>query len=435
MSAFLAMVRTDLRLHLMEPRTLLVSLLAPVLIAAFMGSVLGGPPKKPARIPVGIVDLDASEVSQRIVASLRGDAAFEMRALSEPAAVEQVRKGTLRAAAVIPRGFGEQAVAALFRPDASRPEIAVHLDPSQSMTRPIIDGLLAQHVIESVTASAFNGPAGSRAVDALRRDVAADGTIDPGARADLVTMFDSIQRVQARGAEPAGAASGAAAAPAAVGLGVPYRTRSVEVAGNEGKPYNAYAHSFAGMSVQFVLLMGVELGVALLLMRKLGLWRRLQAAPVSRGTLIGARVVSGATIAALLMTGIYFAAMLFFGVRVLGSAAGFVAVILSFSLLASTMGLLIAAVGRTPGATRGLAIVVTLLLVMLGGAWIPTFLFPDWLASLTRFLPTRWAIDGLDAVTWRAQGFEAVLMPVLAMLGCSVLFATLAVRGFRWREQ
>ncbi len=434
MSAFLALVRTDLRLYLTDPRALLISLVAPVLIAAFMGSVLGGAPKKPTPIPVGIVDLDASEVSQRIVAGLRSDPAFDLRALAEAAAVEQVRKGSLRAAAVIPSGFGEQAVAALFRPDAQRPEIVVHVDPSQSMTRPMIEGLLAQHVIESVTASAFNSATGVRAIGSLREDIAAGGAIDPGARTDLLSMFDSIQRVQARSANQAADTSGTAAAAAAVGLRMPYRTRSVEVTGGDDTPYNAYAHSFAGMSVQFVLLMGVDLGVALLLMRKLGLWQRLRAAPLSRGTLIGARIASGTAIATLLMAGIYIAAVVLFGVRVLGSLAGFVAVVVSFALMASTMGLLIAAVGRTPGATRGLAIVVTLLLVMLGGAWVPTFLFPEWLASLTRFIPTRWAIDGLDAMTWRAQGIDAVLIPVLAMLGCSALFAALAVRGFRWQE-
>ncbi len=177
-----------------------------------------------------------------------------------------------------------------------------------------------------------------------------------------------------------------------------------------------------------------RIGVGLLLMRKPGLWRRLRATPLSRVTLIGARIASGTVIATLLMAGIYVAAAAFFGVRVLGSLVGFVTVVVSFTLMAPMMGLMIAAVGRTPDATRGLAIVVTLLLVMLGGAWIPTFLFPEWLASITRFIPTRWAIDGLDAMTWRAQGIDAVVIPVLAMLGCSALFAALAVRGFRWQE-
>ncbi|MBK7591548.1 MAG: ABC transporter permease [Betaproteobacteria bacterium] len=56
--------------------------------------------------------------------------------------------------------------------------------------------------------------------------------------------------------------------------------------------------------------------------------------------------------------------------------------------LHATFGLLIAAIGRTPEATRGIAIVATLLLVMLGGAWVPTFVFPAWLQTATLVVPT-----------------------------------------------
>jgi linearmycin/streptolysin S transport system permease protein len=72
--------------------------------------------------------------------------------------------------------------------------------------------------------------------------------------------------------------------------------------------------------------------------------------------------------------------------------------------------------------------------VMLGGAWVPTFVFPEWLQKLTAYVPTRWAIDGLEAVTWRGLGFEAAIMPIAAMLGASVVFAMIAMRRFQWEE-
>jgi ABC-2 type transport system permease protein len=172
----------------------------------------------------------------------------------------------------------------------------------------------------------------------------------------------------------------------------PQWRRQVDDRGDRDRAYNGYAHAFAGMGVQFILFMGIEIGVGLLLMRRMGLWKRLRAAPVSRGLLLGSRIVSGTLIACLL----------------------------------------IAALGKTPEATRGLAILMTLLLVMLGGAWIPTFVFPEWLQTATLWVPTRWAIDGLEAMTWRGFGIEAAFMPVVAMLGASVIFAWVAVRRFTW---
>ncbi len=241
-------------------------------------------------------------------------------------------------------------------------------------------------------------------------------------------MFKSIEEVQRQ----SGGIGDKAEEPPH-GLSVPYVTRDYEVTSGE-RPYNAYAHSFGSMTVQFILLMGVELGVGLLLMRRMGLWQRLRAAPLSRATVLGSRIAAGAIIALLLIGGIFAAAILLFGVRIEGSALGFVGVAVAFAALTSSLGLLIAAVGRTPEATRGIAIVLTLLLVMLGGAWVPTFVFPEWLQSATRYVPTRWAIDGFDATTWRAQALDAVLWPMAAMLGLSAVFGAVAVYLFRWEE-
>jgi ABC-2 type transport system permease protein len=79
-----------------------------------------------------------------------------------------------------------------------------------------------------------------------------------------------------------------------------------------------------------------------------------------------------------------------------------------------------------------LAILGTLFLVMLGGAWVPTFVFPRWLQAMTVVIPTRWAMDGLDAVTWRGLGFSAVAPQVSLLLGCAVVVGSLAVWRFRW---
>ena len=50
------------------------------------------------------------------------------------------------------------------------------------------------------------------------------------------------------------------------------------------------------------------------------------------------------------------------------------------------------------------------------------------------FRPTRWAIDGLDAMTWRGLPLEAAVMPVVVMLGFTAAFTALAIARFQWEE-
>jgi ABC-2 type transport system permease protein len=73
-------------------------------------------------------------------------------------------------------------------------------------------------------------------------------------------------------------------------------------------------------------------------------------------------------------------------------------------------------------------------MVMLGGAWVPAFIFPAWLQQATLVIPVRWAIDGLDAMTWRGLGIGAAVMPTIVLLGFALAFGSLALARFRWEE-
>ncbi|MBK8321230.1 MAG: ABC transporter permease [Betaproteobacteria bacterium] len=431
MKPILALARTDIVLYLGNRKALLVSLVAPILIAAFFGSVLGGAPKKAIRIPIAVTDLDGSAVSKKIVAAIAADATFEVQSPGDEAARDLVRRGKIRAAVVLPKGFGDEAAKALFRRDARKPEVTVHYDPSQSTTLALVKGLLAQHAMQAVAQSAFSPTEGRKFIADSRRDVESAATMKPESKQDLLALFDSLDRIQARAkAEPASGQAGGGFG----GFQMPFATKEIEVTSGERRKYNAYAHSFAGMGVQFVLFMGVELGMGLLLMRRQGIWKRLRAAPITRSMLLSSRIVSGTVIAVALMIGIYAAGIAAFDVRIEGSVTGFIGVLVAFGMLTATFGLLIAALGGSPEATRGIAIVATLLMVMLGGAWVPTFVFPDWLQTATLAMPTRWAIDGLAAMTWRGLGIEEALAPIGVMLAFSVAFGLLALARFRWEE-
>ncbi len=179
-------------------------------------------------------------------------------------------------------------------------------------------------------------------------------------------------------------------------------------------------------------MVGVEVGVGLLLRRQQGAWKRLRAAPLSRTMLLGSRTASSALTSMATLIILFTFARLVFGVKIQGSMAGFLGVCLGFSLMTATFGLLIATLGKTAEATRGLAILVTLLMVMLGGAWVPSFVFPKWLQTITVVIPTRWAMDGLDGVTWRGLGFSSVALPIALLFGCAIAFGAIAVARFRW---
>jgi ABC-2 type transport system permease protein len=212
-------------------------------------------------------------------------------------------------------------------------------------------------------------------------------------------------------------------------MSMPYATR--DEAMSSGPKYNGYAHSFGGMGVQFILFMGIDAGIGILLARRTGLWSRLLAAPISMGTLLAARALSSALISMGVLGFVFGVAVLFFKVQIAGSLPGFVGVCAAFSLFTASFGLAIAAFGKTPEAARGFAVFGTLMMVMLGGAWVPSFIFPQWMQTATLVVPTRWAVDALDAMTWRGQALEAALPAIGVLLGFSLVLGALAWWKFR----
>jgi ABC-2 type transport system permease protein len=291
----------------------------------------------------------------------------------------------------------------------------------------MVKGILTQHVMQNVSAEMFGGAGGQKLMNDNIALLEKEATSNPRS-AELQDFLKSVRTFQTRNAAAKAADAGAAQPEHPVGLSMPFVT--TDQAMSAGPKYNGYAHAFAGMAVQFILFMGIDAGIGVLTAQRQGLWNRLLASPITLNTVLAARATSSALIAFCLLLFIFVVAGLFFQVQIAGSVWGFLGVGLCFALVTATFGLLIAAFGKTPEAARGMATFATLIMVMLGGAWIPSFLFPQWLQSLTLAVPTRWAVDGLDAMTWRGLSLDAAWGPMLAQLGFAALFGALALWKF-----
>jgi ABC-2 type transport system permease protein len=437
-TAIRALIRNDIRLYFADRRAVIVGILVPILIAAFFGYIFGGTGRAEdqGKMPIAVVDEDQSSVSRAIIADLAADPLLQVSALDRAGAREQVKSGKQNAAAVFPQGFGEQTTKSLFS-GANKPQVELLVDPSQTTGARVIEGLLAQYSMQEISKEAFTGAYGRKAIDGYLEQL--DAQEKTPLRADLRTLLNAARKFNDQinsGAEPGGTTGAGAGSGAQRNfrLSIPYTVAATPVTARDNTPYNSYAHSFAGMAVQFILFAGIDAGVLLLLTRQRGIWQRLRSAPLSGGEFMLARALATTLIGLFQITVIYLAALLVFKVRIEGSWPGFIAVGISFCLLNAAFGLMLATLGRSAATTRGLAMMATLLLVMVGGAWVPAFVFPRWLQNASRYLPTRWAVDGLDGATWRGLPFNAAVLPSLVLIGSAAACLLVAIWRFRWEE-
>jgi len=422
-----AMVRKDLQLFFSDRRSVIVSFFVPIAIASFFGSIFSGPSKngEPARIAVMVVDHDDSAISKAIVAGAQGDRNFNVAIADDAAARDSVRRGKTSVAVVIPKGFGDKSGAALFG-NGEKPELQTLYDPSRATELAMVRGIMTEHVMQAVSREMFGGAQGRAYLEKTIPQVEAS-TMNAQQKALLLELLRSVNGFYDAGG------TGGAGRPGG-GLTMPYVVKEEAVTAGSNVAYNGYAHSFAGMGIQFLLFAMANLGVEMLLERQRGLWKRLRSAPVSRRTLLLGKGISGAIISLLILAVSFAFSMIVFGVRVDGGWAGFVGIAVACSIMASTFGILVAALGNTPATARGVTTLAVLMMVMLGGAWVPTFIFPAWLQQFTLIVPVRWAVDGLDAMTWRGIGSSGAVVPILVLLAFAAAFSAVAAARFRWEE-
>jgi ABC-2 type transport system permease protein len=423
-----AMIRKDLQLFFSDRRSVIVSFVVPIVIASFFGSIFSGPGNnsEPARIAIAIVDQDGSVISQAILAGAQGDRNLNVATPGEAEARSLVKNGKTSVAVVIPKGFGEAAASAFFG-NGDKPALRFVYDPSRSVELAMVRGLMTQHVMESVSRELFSGNQGRQLVAKTLLQIETSDSMSADQKRLLLEMLVAVQKFYNR--QDAGAARGQSS-----GLMMPYTVKEEAMTAGANIAYNGYAHSFAGMAIQFLLFAMANIGVEMLLERQRGLWSRLRSAPISKVTLLASKAASGALISLMILLVSFGFAMIVFKVRVQGSVAGFLGVAVACALMASTFGLLVASLGNSPATARGVTTLAVLMMVMLGGAWVPTFIFPAWLQQVTVVVPVRWAVDGLDAMTWRGIGLSGALMPMLVLVAFAGVFWTIAATRFKWEE-
>ena len=126
-----------------------------------------------------------------------------------------------------------------------------------------------------------------------------------------------------------------------------------------------------------------------------------------------------------------------FGIMVMklnwGHSLGALALILFTSALAAAaLGTSLGTLVRTAGQASGLSIMLGMVMALLGGCWYPIELFPPFIQTAVKILPTSWAMQGMLDLVLRGQGLSGVLPEAAVLVGFAVVFFTIGVWRFRY---
>ncbi len=187
--------------------------------------------------------------------------------------------------------------------------------------------------------------------------------------------------------------------------------------------------------IGYGIAIGATFGAAMTLItwRDKKLLRRLRLAPIPTTSVVGSRVVVSLAVALLQLVIFVGVALLpFLGLTLTGYWWMSIPLTLAGTLAFLSIGLFVGAVAKTAEGGAALANLITLPMAFLSGAFIPLEVAPGWIQGAAKVLPMGWLVRGLKDVMVRGQGPGSAVLPILVLLGFTVVVGAVATRFFQW---
>jgi len=379
------------------------TIILPIVFTIFLGLIIGNQAGDP-NIPIAVADQDATAVSQQFVEQLDASPLVRVTSMSEDELDGAVQDQEVAAALVIPQGFGEAAGGA-----------GQGSDPAALVTLTLIrieTSSGAQTVVQTVQAAVADLNTQTLAVRVAVEQVSGAG--GSSETTDLVASAESLVKTAME--SPAVSATIVEADAGEAG--------AVEGAGG-------FVIASTGSLVQWVLfsLLTVSTGVAW--ERRRGLLRRLAAAGVRGRTIIEGKMMGMVIITFLQQVMLVLLGALAFGVDYFSNPVALLMTMVSLSVLASSVGLLISALFRSEPPVIATTVITAQLMALIGGAWFPLEVTGSGFSRVAHIFPTAWIMDSLHGIVLKDWGAADVLMPLGIVWAWVVVIFALAVWRFR----
>jgi ABC-2 type transport system permease protein len=402
----------DLQIFIKDRGSLLLLFLVPLLFVLVFTGALGevGKGEPDTRIPLPVIDLDGGAAAQTLIQGLEAAGGVRVEGYEQAEALALLDENKISRVLIIPEGFSGDV-------DEGRPvtlRLTNHSDADPEQTeavRLVVEGVARDMSLEIQVLAALQQM----------------GQMQASAPEEYQEAF-SVERMQAQ------ARSQFERAQAQPLVAVTQRVPGQEVEQEEDLGLGDVA--VPGITVLFVFLTAQTMARSIYDEKKVGSFRRLLAAPVSKGALLAGKMVPN-LIMGLIQTGVIFAFGIV-GLRLMGLPSAklgpdplaVVLVVVLIALCSSALGILIAAIARTENQIGGLSSVLLWVMGLLGGSFVPLFLLERFLGPVPKIVPHYWANHALVNLMVRGLGLADVMLDCAVLLGFTVLFFAIGLWRF-----
>jgi ABC-2 type transport system permease protein len=166
--------------------------------------------------------------------------------------------------------------------------------------------------------------------------------------------------------------------------------------------------------------------------KKAGILRRLRATPLRASQLISAIALEYLLVGLASLAVMFLAGLLVFDFNMRGDYLNLIIFSIFSILLMFGFGLAIGGWAKNENQSAPLSNLVAFPMMFLSGVFFPRFLMPEWLQSITHYLPLSPIVDGLRKIMTEGQTVMQLGPELLIIGGWIVVIYLAAIKLFRW---
>jgi len=167
-------------------------------------------------------------------------------------------------------------------------------------------------------------------------------------------------------------------------------------------------------------------------LKKQGILRRFHSTPLTVSQFFVANVISQMAAGLVSVAVMFGVALTIFDLRIAGNILELTVFILLGIAMIYGIGLAIGGWAKNERQAAPLSNIVVFPMMFLSGTFFPRFLMPDWLQTVSSFLPLTPVIDGIRLILTEGRSLIDVGPQLLQMLAWTVVIYIIAFRVFRW---
>lgn len=199
------------------------------------------------------------------------------------------------------------------------------------------------------------------------------------------------------------------------------------------KSLNAFDYTFAGLLGFSIVGLGIFGPVNVFPeLKKQGILRRLHTTPLKTWQYFTSTMISQAIIGLVSLAVMFAVALTVFDLTVVGNWLEIIFYLVISIMVILGIGLAIGGWAKNERQAAPLSNIVVFPMLFLSGTFFPRFLMPEWLQTLSAYLPLTPVIDGIRMIV--TEGKHLIdLGPQLALLAIwALIIYVIAFRVFRW---